>query len=346
MIPGDGALAGLALGHRDAVLGGKCRERGRSLAEQHAAAGHDQWPLGRAQQFHDAGQLVGIGARPADGGAHVRRKEALRVVEGLGLHVLAHGQRDRAALDRIGQHLHGAGQGGQKLLGAGDPVPPARDRPEAFGDAHGGVVEILDLLQHRIRAAIGEHVARQEQHRQPVDVGHAGRSQHVHAARPDRCRAWPSSVGGSWPWRTPPPPAPCPARCAHDRSAGSHAPGRAPRRCRRRCHGRKSPSSRRTAAASTPSTTVRCAARKRTNACAAVSRTATILLPPQGQVTPWPGSLISNRNSDFKRQMEISFRSLIDFDQPRENARIGLEWPLALTAASPLVLARPRLGRP
>ena len=58
-----------------------------------------------------------------------------------------------------------------------------------------------------------------------------------------------------------------------DRSAGSRAPDRAPRRYRPRCRGRRSPSSRRTAAAPRRPATVRCAARNRTSACAAVRRT-------------------------------------------------------------------------
>ncbi len=107
-------------------------------------------------------QLVGIRARAA------RRpdallEEALRIVEGFGLHVLAERQRHRAAIERIGQHLHGALQRRDDLLGPGDAVEIARDRAEGVVGRNRAVAEILDLLQHRIGRAVGEDVAGQEQ---------------------------------------------------------------------------------------------------------------------------------------------------------------------------------------
>jgi len=159
------------------------------LAVEHAAAGHDQRAFRPTQQRDRAGQLVRVGTGPAQDGVQAGGEERLGPVMRLGLDVLAQGQRHGPALDRVGQHLHRTRQRGQKLLGPGDPVPPARDRPEAVGDAQGGVVEVLDLLQHRVGPAAREHVARQQQHRQPVDVRHPGRGQHVHRPGADRGRA-------------------------------------------------------------------------------------------------------------------------------------------------------------
>ena len=98
-------------------------------------------------------------------------EEALGIVVGLGLHVLAEGQRHRAAFGRVGQHGHRPLQRRHDLLGPGDAVEVARDRAEAVVGRDRAVAEILDLLQHRVGAAVGEDVARQQQHRQAVDMG-------------------------------------------------------------------------------------------------------------------------------------------------------------------------------
>jgi hypothetical protein len=58
-------------------------------------------------QRDGVGQLVGVRARAARGPDPLF-KEALGIVEGFGLHVLAKRQRHRTAFERIGQHLHGA----------------------------------------------------------------------------------------------------------------------------------------------------------------------------------------------------------------------------------------------
>ena len=116
----------------------------------------------------------------------VRLEEALGPVVGLGLHVLAEGQRHRAAVGRVGHRAEGARQRGQQLLGPGDAVEIAADRPEAVVGADRAVAEILDLLQHRVGAAAGEDVAGQQQHRQAVHMGQRRGGHHVGRARPDR----------------------------------------------------------------------------------------------------------------------------------------------------------------
>ena len=83
--PGDG------LGHGDAVLGG---EGGEALARpgiMHPAAGQDQRPLRLAQQSKRRGDLAPVGALPADL-VVPRLEEALGIVIGLALRVLAEGE--------------------------------------------------------------------------------------------------------------------------------------------------------------------------------------------------------------------------------------------------------------
>ena len=48
------------------------------------------------------------------------------------------------------------------------------------------VAEILDLLQDGLGCARGKHIARNEQHRQVVDVSKGGGRDHVGCPRPDR----------------------------------------------------------------------------------------------------------------------------------------------------------------
>ena len=116
----------------------------------------------------------------------LRREELGRPVEGLGLHVLAEGERHRAAVGRVGHGGEGAGQRGQELLGAGDAVEVAADRAEGVVGGDGAVAEVLDLLQHRVGRAVGEDVAGDEQDRQAVDVGERGGGDHVERAGADR----------------------------------------------------------------------------------------------------------------------------------------------------------------
>jgi hypothetical protein len=48
---------------------------------------------------------------------------------------------------------------------------------------------MLELLEHRMRAAAGKRVAGQQQHRQPVHRRHGGAGDHIRCARTDRRRA-------------------------------------------------------------------------------------------------------------------------------------------------------------
>ncbi len=100
---------------------------------------------------------------------HVRLEERRRVVEGLALHVLrrARGRPGRSRPGRAWSRPPAAATA-DDLLGPDDAVPVAGHRLEGVVDRDGRIVEVLDLLQHRIGHAVGEGVARQQQHRQPV----------------------------------------------------------------------------------------------------------------------------------------------------------------------------------
>ena len=177
-------------------------------------------------------------------------EQALRPVVGFGLNVLAHRQRHRPAFGGIGEHVHGALQGRNQLLGAIDAVEVARHRPEAVVGRHGSVAEVLDLLQHRVGQSVGEDVAGQQQDRQPVDMGDGGGGHHVERAGADRRGAGHEAAAearlGEGDRRN----APSPVRCGRDRWEVCRAPDRAPRRCPPRCRGRRSPSIRRRSAVS------------------------------------------------------------------------------------------------
>ena len=117
MIMGDDALAGLRLADRNAVLRGEGGERLLGLRIQHAAAGDDERLPARAFSAATAAASSSSSGRGAALGPDPLREEALGIVEGLGLHVLAERQRHRAAFGRIGQHGHGAGSAGMICSG-------------------------------------------------------------------------------------------------------------------------------------------------------------------------------------------------------------------------------------
>ncbi len=115
-----------------------------------------------------------------------RLEEGLRIVEGDLLRVLAEAEEGRAAFGRIEHHGDRLRQRGDDLLRMRDAVPVARHRAEGVVHRRRRVAEMLDLLQHRVGAAVGEDVAGEDQDRQPVRHGAAGGGDHVAGARPDR----------------------------------------------------------------------------------------------------------------------------------------------------------------
>ena len=184
MVPGERGLAGLGLRHRQAVGLHELPQRLRRLRVVHAAARDEQGPFRAADRFERRAQLPGVGPRPPRA-PEARLEEALRPFVGLRLHVLAQGQGDRPAFGGIGHRGEGAGEGGEELFGAGDAVEVAAHRPEAVVRAHRAVPEVLDLLEHRIGGAVREHVARQQQEREPVHVRGGGGGHQVRGAGAD-----------------------------------------------------------------------------------------------------------------------------------------------------------------
>ncbi len=163
-------LAGLGLDDGHAMFlceGRQCLAR---LRIKDAAAGDDDGFFRGLQGGDCCRQFVRIRLRTTDR-PDLFGKEAFRIVIGLGLNILAERECHRTAIGRIGQDLHGAAQCWNDLLGAGDAVEVARHRTEAVIGGHRAIAEILDLLQNRIRAAIGEDVAGKEQDGQTVDMG-------------------------------------------------------------------------------------------------------------------------------------------------------------------------------
>ena len=190
MVVGQRALAGLGLGDGDPGRLRERAERRRSLRVAHPAAGDDQRALGGADQVGRPPHERLVGERARDDPVPLG-EELLRELPRFGLHVLR--QRDAGGPDigRVGEDAHRAKERRGKLLGSPDAVPEPAHRPERVVDRRLGLVGALELLEHRSRAARGEDVARQEQHRQPVHRGERGARDHVGRPGPDRRRARP-----------------------------------------------------------------------------------------------------------------------------------------------------------
>ena len=153
-----------------------------------AAAGDDQRPDGVADDLGGPAQLLDDRRAVGRCSCTVALEEAVRVVVRLGLDVLRQRDERRPAVRRVEHRGHGVRQRVHDLLGPGDAVPVAADRLERVVDGDRRIVEVLDLLQHRVGDPALERVARQQQHGQPVGVGDAGGGDHVERARTDRRR--------------------------------------------------------------------------------------------------------------------------------------------------------------
>ncbi len=153
----------------------------------HPATGNDHRLFGRLDCGNRRVKLIQIGAR-ALGFPDFGVKETFGPVKCLRLHILTECQCHRAAIGRIGQGCHRTWQGGQKLLGAHDAVKITADRLKTIIGRNRAITEILDLLQHRIRCAIGKHIPGHKQNRQTVDMREGRGGHHIGRTRPDRCR--------------------------------------------------------------------------------------------------------------------------------------------------------------
>ena len=159
-----------------------------------------------------------VGVRPGAGDpVDPRREHGAREVVLLDLRVLRQGEHDGARVGRVGEHARDLREGGEQLLGSGDPVEVAR-RPHGTsrsprwwgrrsappaggrGPAHGR------RRCHRAAAA-----------REPVGVREAGGGDHVERTRADGAWSRPSPGGDRWRERTRPQQGPCPARSGRAR---------------------------------------------------------------------------------------------------------------------------------
>ncbi len=75
------------------------------------------------------------------------------------------------------------------MLGPGDAIEEPTDWPEAIVDAGVGFDRMLELLQDRPLAAVGERVRGKEQDGQAISGRGRGSGDHVRRARSDRGRA-------------------------------------------------------------------------------------------------------------------------------------------------------------
>ncbi len=113
-------------------------------------------------------------------------EECARIVPGFRLHILRERERHRSAFGGIGEHPDRLRQTAQQLFRTRDPVPVAGHRTKTVVGRDRRVVEIFDLLQHRIGSAAREHIAGQQQHGQPIDVRQRRCGHHVGSTRADR----------------------------------------------------------------------------------------------------------------------------------------------------------------
>ena len=109
---------------------GKLCQRVRGFREKNAAACNDGGFLGILQYTDGFCQFVLIGPH-APRGPDLFIKETFGIVVGFGLGVLAHGQGHGAAIGGVGEHNHGAVEGGDQLFGPRDAVKIARHGLEA-----------------------------------------------------------------------------------------------------------------------------------------------------------------------------------------------------------------------
>ena len=153
----------------------------------HPAAGDQKWLLRCLQQRRRFEELGSIRTRPRDG-PQPRLEEGLRIIEGEFLRILRQRQERRPAVRRIKHRGGGLRQRRNDLGWVGDAVPVSRHGLEGVVDRDGRVPEMLDLLHDRVRQPVGEGVAGDEQHRQPVGVRRSSGGHHVEGAGADRRR--------------------------------------------------------------------------------------------------------------------------------------------------------------
>ena len=101
------------------------------------------------------------------------------------VNILAEGQSDGTAIGRIGDGPKRARQCRQQMLRPRYTVIISAYRTETIIRGHRAIAKAFDLLQHRIRATICEHIARNQKNRQAVDMGQCGGGHHIRGTRPN-----------------------------------------------------------------------------------------------------------------------------------------------------------------
>ena len=187
MVKSKGGFA--CLGFHDGYVMRRCKggKLGFRLRINHATARHDHRLFRRPDRGNGRCQFLCIRLGPAEA-PDFRREKAFGPVKGLGLHILAEGQRHRPGFGRVCHHPQRARQGCQQLFGPRDPVEIARYRAETVIRRDRAIPEHLDLLQHRVGRAVGKDIAGDQQHRNAVYVGKGGGCDHVQGTGADRCR--------------------------------------------------------------------------------------------------------------------------------------------------------------
>jgi len=154
------ALARLGFGEGHLEAFGKCLQgRIRPGVLDPAAADDQRLALALEGRHSIADHRLG-GRAPVEA-MDTFLQEVIRVIPGLGLHVLRQRQGDGTGFGRVGEHAHGVDRRAHQLLGAVDAVPVFAHRTEGVVGADAQVMELLDLLQHRVGLAAGVDIARQ-----------------------------------------------------------------------------------------------------------------------------------------------------------------------------------------
>ena len=181
----EGGFARNRLHHGDAAALGEVGERCHRIGIVNPAAGDDHRLGGAVQRRSCSGHVARVGARTTDV-VDPGVEEPRRIVVGLGLDVLRECQEGGATRRRVEHDGERLRERLDDLLGTGDAIPVARHGLERVGHRDRRVAEVLDLLEHRVDDAVLERVAGDEQHREPVGVGHGRGRDHVRAAGADR----------------------------------------------------------------------------------------------------------------------------------------------------------------
>ena len=127
-----------------------------------ASSGDQERTLGR-RRTSAARVSSPIRSGPPDP-VHPWLEEGGREVVRLRLDVLRQAQEGRPAVSGVEHRRHGLGKGLEQLRRVHDPVPIAGHGPEGVVHRDARIPERLHLLEHRVRHAVRERVAGEQEH--------------------------------------------------------------------------------------------------------------------------------------------------------------------------------------